>query len=279
MYLAIDIGGTKTLLAVFDNQGSVLEQIKFPTPHDYPLFLEELKKTVGSLRHKEFEGVVSAAPGLIDHEHGIAKGFGNLDWINIPIRDDLSRLVGQPVIIENDAKLAALSEAQLVKEEFGRVLYITISTGIGIGLVVDGKLDKGMLNSEGGQILVEHEGKLVQWEDVASGRSIVERFGKRASDIDDEATWKIITKDIALGLIDLIAVIQPEIIIVGGGVGTHFAKYGHLLEAELKKYETPLVPIPVLRQAGRAEEAVIYGCLELLKQAQHEDSRPDQSAS
>jgi glucokinase len=66
--------------------------------------------------------------------------------------------------------------------------------------------------------------------------------------------------------VDLLAIIQPEVVIIGGGVGTHFDKYGKLLETELKKYQTPLVPIPPIRAAQRPEEAVIYGCYELVKE-------------
>ena len=266
MNLAIDIGGTKTLLAVFDDQGTVLEERRFPTPHDYSAFLTQVKTEAAALEHQDYETCVAAVPGLLDRTLGIARAFGNLSWVDVPIRDDLAKAIGKSVRIENDAKLAALSEAICLKDEFARALYITISTGIGIGLVIDGRLDEGMINSEGGQILVEHQGSLVTWEDVASGRAIVERFGKRASDIDDPAVWQTISHDIAIGLINLIATIQPEVFILGGGVGTHFKKFEASLLRELQKYETPMVPLPVLRQAQRAEKAVIYGCIELLKQ-------------
>ncbi|HET7637931.1 MAG TPA: hypothetical protein VFK47_04245, partial [Ktedonobacteraceae bacterium] len=66
-------------------------------------------------------------------------------------------------------------------------------------------------------------------------------------------------------LIDLIAVIQPEIIIFGGGVDVYFERFEKHLLAELKKYETPLTPIPILRKAARPNEAVVYGCYDLAK--------------
>ena len=70
------------------------------------------------------------------------------------------------------------------------------------------------------------DGELVPWETFASGKAIVRRFGKLASEIDDPAIWKIISRDLALGIIDMAANIQPDVIIIGGGVGTHFKKYG-----------------------------------------------------
>ncbi len=101
---------------------------------------------------------------------------------------------------------------------------------------------------------------------MASGRAIVERFGKRASDIDDPKTWQIISHDMALGLIDLVSVIQPEVIVMGGGVSTNFDKYIAYLRKELKQYETPLVPVPPIIKAQRPEEAVIYGCYDYIRQ-------------
>ncbi len=179
---------------------------------------------------------------------------------------DIEKILNCPVVIENDAKLAGLSEALALDAKPENVLYVTIGTGISCALITDGKINAAMADSEGGLILVEFRDKMTQWEDVISGRAIVERFGKRATDINDERTWKIISRDIAVGLIDLIAVIQPDLIIMGGGVNTNFKKYIMPLKDVLKKFETPLVPIPPIIQAKHPEEAVIYGCYALAKE-------------
>lgn len=68
-----------------------------------------------------------------------------------------------------------------------------------------------------------------------------------------------------MGIIDIDANVYPDAIIIGGGVGTHFHKYGKFLRAELKKYENPMVKTPNVYQAKHPEEAVIYGCYELIK--------------
>ncbi|MDZ7785804.1 MAG: ROK family protein [Candidatus Saccharibacteria bacterium] len=70
---------------------------------------------------------------------------------------------------------------------------------------------------------------------------------------------------IAIGLIDVIATLTPEVIIFGGGVGAHFDKYQDRLMEELKIYENPLLTLPKIIQATRPEEAVVYGCYELAK--------------
>ena len=166
-------------------------------------------------------------------------------------------------MLENDAKMAALSEAMLVKETHHKVLYVTISTGIGMGLVVDGVIDTAFGDGGGRTMLVEHNDKLVPWESFASGHAIVERYGKMAKDINDQQTWRAITRDLTTGFLELIALTQPDIVVIGGSVGTHFQKYEKLLVANLKKYETPLFTIPTIIGAGRPEEAVLFGCYDL----------------
>lgn len=273
MYLAVDIGATKVLLAVFTENGKLTEQLKFPTPEKYPELVTVFAENVAQLKSNDFERAVVAVPGRLDRIRGVGLAFGNRPWINVPIADDFRSILHCPIRIENDAKLAALSEANLIKKDFKKVLYVTISTGISAGLIVDGVIDPAMQDSEGGQMWFEHQGKPTQWEDFASGRAIVAKYGKRASEINDPKTWLTIARNISVGLIELISVIQPEVIVLGGGVGTHFDKYKKPLLNELKKYELPIVPIPPIVKAQNPEEAVIYGCLILAKQDHAEATR------
>lgn len=265
MYLAIDIGGTKTLVASLDDSGVIKECCKFYTPKTYAVFIDELARNVAKLSTESFVASGVGVPGKIDRARGIAVAFGNKPWRNVPIQKDIQKFVQCSVVIENDANLGGLSEAMLLKE-FKRVLYVTISTGIGTGFIVDQKIDPSMANSEGGNILLERSGKLESWEDFASGRAIVQRFGKQASDITDKRTWRVIGHDIAIGIIDLIALMQPEIVVLGGSVGAYYDKFKEFLHEYLKDYENPLITMPVIREATRPELAVIYGCYDLAKQ-------------
>ena len=267
MYLGVDVGGTKTLAAVLDDHGVIKERVKFPTPESYDQWLLELRHQLHHFEHKDFRAAGIAIPVLnFDRELGIARSFGNLAWKNEPVQDDLERVLGCPVVVENDAKLGGLSEAMLLKDTYDKILYVTISTGIGFSLIVNRVIDTAVGDSGGRLLMLEHKGKLVSWESFASGKAILDRYGKLAQDIDDEATWKRIAHDLALGFIELVALFEPEVIVVGGSVGTHFGKYGTFLKAELKKLETPLLPIPPIIGAQRPEEAVVYGCYDLAKQ-------------
>lgn len=268
MILAVDIGGTKTLLAVFDENGQITEKNRFPTPQDYEEFKQHLAEEVAKFTTSTFNAAAVAVPGRIDRQKGIGIAFGNLPWENVPIQSDCQQILGCPVQIENDANLAGLSEAQLLKDQYRKVLYVTISTGIGGVLVVDGAMDPDTLDAEIGHTLYPHEGKLEEWEDFASGKAILERYGKRAEDISDPAIWQQIAEDIALGLFNVIATLTPEVIVIGGGVGTHLEKFQSLLGEALKKHADPMINLPVIVEAQRPEEAVIYGCFELAKASQ-----------
>lgn len=266
MYIGVDIGGTKTLLATLDEHGVITESRQFPTPKEYHHFLLELRHSVAFLATKEFKaGGVALPATTLDRVHGRGVTFGNLPWRNVSVQADLERLLHCPIVVENDAKLGALSEAMLLKGKFSKVLYVTVSTGIGTGLVVNGKIDTNIGDGGGRLMMLEHNGKLVSWEDFASGHAIVERYGKRAQDITDKATWHAIARNLAVGIIELIALVEPEVIVFGGSVGTYFDRFGSLLTNELKKYETPLLKMPELRAAARPEKAVVYGCYDLAK--------------
>ncbi len=266
MYLGVDIGATKTLVAALDEQADIIEQVRFPTPEKYEQFLNELRQTLAGFKHNSFKAGGVGITGIIDREHGRRFASGKLAWQDIPIKTDAELITQCPIIVENDAKLAGLSEAMLLKDSFNKVLYLTVSTGIGFSLIVDGIIDTSIGDSGGNNIMIEDKGKRISWEALASGRAIVKRFGKRAEDIVDEASWKIIAHNVSMGLIEVVAITEPDVVVIGGGVGTHFDRFDRFLTAELKNYKLPSIHLPELRGAQRPEEAVIYGCYDLAKQ-------------
>ncbi len=260
MILTIDVGGTKVLIATFSSTGEITNSKKIKTPIMYPDFINAVKDVIHELTDGEQPKATSIAfPGLIDRDNGVVVSLGNLPWENIPISKDLSDVLTGPIYIENDAKMAGLSEADSLKGQFSRVLYVTISTGIGLGLVVDGKLDQNVSDAGGKAIMLEHQGKIMAWEEFASGRAIVAQTGKLASEITDESDWYLVARNIAIGMIDLIALLTPDCIVIGGGVGTHLDKFQEKLFNELEIYKSRMVKLPQIKKAQHPEEAVIYG--------------------
>lgn len=266
MIIAIDIGGTKTLVACCKPDGTIVSEQRFETPKNYKDFLHELTDAFAKIPLKDRTITSVAAPGKIDRSSGNVVAFGNLPWQNVPLQKDIARICGTKVLIENDANLAGLSETHRLSPLPHRALYITFSTGIGTGLVTDGYLDPDFLDSEGGNMLFEHEGKLQIWEKFASGKAIVAKYGKRASELNDPKAWREIAKCFAVGIVDLTAVLEPDIIIIGGGVGSHFKKFGDFLQQEVNTLTPPIVNKPPIVPAKAPEQAVVYGCVILAKQ-------------
>ena len=159
MIIAIDIGATKTLLAVADQDGKVLNKIKFSSTKDYQEYIQILSDNIKKLSTNRVSIISIGSAGSIDRKNGIIKNSPNLHWINKPIVHDISKMFsGIKVIIENDANLAGLSEAHALSNLNQRVMYVTFSTGIGTGFVVNGLLEPYLLDAEGGHMVFEYKG-------------------------------------------------------------------------------------------------------------------------
>jgi glucokinase len=268
MYVGIDVGGTKTLVAKLSDDGQIIDSRRFPSSHDYSQFLHDLDDSLQALQLEASFRCCIGLPGLINRQTGIAHSFGNLPWRDVPIRDDISRLVGgQTVIIENDARLAGLSEARLIKDKYDNILFLTVSTGIGGALIQDGKIVRALEDTEVGKMPLLHDGDYVHWEEFAGGRAVVTHFHKPASEITDPAQWREIGENLAHGLGALCSVLQPEVIVLGGGVGQYADHYSPVILEFLAKHLHANVRQPqAILAAQRPDKAVIYGCYDLAKQ-------------
>jgi len=263
MYLGIDIGGPKTLVASLDAKGVIQHIEEFPTPQEYPDFITQLSGAIKALGVKEWHGAAAGVPAVVEYDHGYIASIANLAWREVHLKDDLTALVGREVLIENDANLAGLSEAMLVKDEYSDVLYITVSTGIGSGVITGQTINPALAHSEPGHMLLEHEGELVEWEKFASGRAIYQKYGMYAHDITDPNDWEDIAANIAQGLLVMQAVLQPDVIIIGGSIGTYFERYREQLLSILNRHSTAVVPARPVIAARRPEQAVLFGCYDL----------------
>ena len=260
MIVTIDTGGTKTLVASFADNGRMGDSIKFPTPKEPAQYVTELRRVVRErYQGKKVDAIVIALPGII--RDGVAVWCQNLGWANFRAQKMLKDMLpGVPVLIENDANLAGLSETRALRTIPRSSLYVTVSTGIGSGICTNGYIDPGLRYSEAGRALVEYKGKVRQWETFASGRAIVRDYKKFARDIKSKRTWKQISERISRGFLAVIPTIQPDVIIIGGSVGTYFERYGDFLTEILTDNLPPHIPCPKIIQAKHPEEAVVYGC-------------------
>lgn len=260
MIVAIDTGGSKTLISSFDGHGKKGDSTRFPTPHDPKEYIRILQESVELLyAHEKVDLIVVAVPGVI--RDGVVKWCGNLPWKNLHLAELLKNLLpGVPVLLDNDAKLAGLGEARSMATLPETALYVTISTGIGAGLIADGKIDRGMRFSEVGRMPLEYDGVVRIWESFASGHAIVETYKKYARDITSKRTWRQIADRMSRGFLVLIPATQPDVIIIGGSVGTYFVRYEQFLREYLQERLPEHIPCPKIIQAKHPEEAVLYGC-------------------
>ena len=139
-------------------------------------------------------------------------------------------------------------------------LYVTISTGIGTGFISGGMIDPGLRLSEGGRSLVEYNGVVQEWEMFGAGSSVYAAYGKFARDIHSKRVWKQIADRFSRGFLAIIPLAQPDIIIIGGSMGTYFDRYNDALIGILKEKMPPHIPVPTFVRAKDAEKAVIFGC-------------------
>lgn len=260
MIITIDTGGTKTLVSSFGQNGHMGDSVKFPTPSTPSEYVSTLRSVVRErYAHEEVEVIVVALPGIV--REGVAVWCQNLGWSNFDAATAMKDILpGVPVLIDNDANLAGLAETRALHPTPVSSLYITISTGIGSGICTNGYIDPGLRYSEAGRALVEYDGKVQPWETFASGHAIVKVYKKFARDITSKRTWRQIADRISRGFLAVIPILQPDVIIIGGSVGTYFDRYATYLEGILKEHLPAHIPCPKIVQAQHPEQAVIYGC-------------------
>jgi len=262
MIVAVDTGGTKTLIAGYDENGKITTQFKFPTPIKRSEYVEALTTHLNALfdpKATPIDAIVIALPGII--RDGVAVWCNNLHWRNFDLASQLKGVLGgAPLFIENDANLAGLAETRMRDPIPTSSLYVTVSTGIGSGVITNGKIDPGLRHSEAGRALIEYDGVVREWETFASGKAIYNTYGKYARDIHSKRTWRKIADRISRGFLAVIPIIQPDVIIIGGSIGTYFKEYGTDLKGILKEKLPEHIRLPKLVQAKHPEEAVIYGC-------------------
>ena len=229
---ALEAGGTKMVLAVYDEAGQELERLTLPT--------ETPDKTMPPMqaffRNHGIDalGVGSFGPlalGKDDPNYGAITTTPKLAWRNYPLLQRLTEGLDIPSAIDTDVNAAALAEAEAGAARGCRsAVYVTIGTGIGAGICIDGKPVHGMLHPEAGHMLLRphpddplprgvcpyHDGCL---EGLAAGPALGGRVNGNAKDLpDDHPLFALEAHYLAQMCVNLILTVSPEKIILGGGV-------------------------------------------------------------
>jgi glucokinase len=182
--IGVDIGGTKVAAGVVDEQGGIVASARRDTPSNDPAKIEMLiADVVRELQAShDIEAVGIGAAGFVDAARSTVVFAPNLAWRDEPLRRNLEKRCGLPVVVENDANAAAWAEARFGAGRGQQYLVVlTVGTGLGGGLVIGGELYRGRLGiaAEFGHVTVEPGGRRCGcggrgcWERYASGRALI----------------------------------------------------------------------------------------------------------
>ena len=248
----IDIGGTRTrcALAHRGKPHEIYRKTSVATPQQGPGAVVDVVENLIRDKLGAEEAICAVgcvAPGFTDTQSGVVIEAANLNnWINVPLVAELERRLQAPAIVENDVNAAAIAEARLsVPTEVSPVVYVTLSTGVAAGIVIDGKILRGanycageigtmipspeFLNQDwqpGGCLeqLAGGIGLAAQWAEIqgipSNTTSALEVF--QAADAGDVRAAELIRNAIdylAQAIVALVSVLDPEIVILGGSIG------------------------------------------------------------
>ncbi len=259
--IGVDIGGTKVAAGVVDEHGKIIEQVRRPTPSASPERTEQvIGEAIADLigRHR-VTAVGLGAAGFIAETGGTVRFAPNLAWRDEPLRRRVEDLVGLPVVVENDANASAWAEVRFgAARGHEHVIFVSVGTGIGAGIVLDGKLYRGRwgMAGEPGHVRVVPDGRQCGcgnrgcWEQYASGSALVAeardyarrspgaavRLLQLAGGVPEGITGAQVTHAaregdpgaircfetvggwLGQGLADLAAILDPACFVIGGGV-------------------------------------------------------------
>lgn len=285
MIAGIELGGSKTVVAIGTTEGEVHEEWRFPTTSPAETFQQVIswiaeRGVPDSIGIAAF-GPVSVVPGR--DSYGKLLATPKPGWADFSIIGTLQRAFPQALLtLETDVNAAALAEARLgAARGLDDIAYITIGTGIGAGILSGGRLIHGALHSEFGHIKVPRapgdtfagvcsfHGDCL--EGLASGPSIAGRWGRPAAELpSDHPAWSTETWYLAHGILSLLGIASPARVIVGGGVSQaadFHVKTGSLLVSIAAGYFSPLSSSPYIVPPLLGQQAGIKGALLLAGKA------------
>lgn len=279
---ALEAGGTKMVMAIGDENGCIFEQTSIPT--ETPAIT--VRKIIDYFKEKKIEalGIGSFGPVDLDRRsktYGYITSTPKLAWTDYDLVGNLKKELAVPIGFDTDVNASALGEATWGSIRNSRSgIYITIGTGVGVGVYMEGRLLHGMLHPEAGHILLQKHPKDTFegvcpyhpncFEGLASGPAIEKRWGKKAYELKDQPeVWELEAYYIAQGLVNYILTLSPHRIVLGGGVMHQEqlfplirTKVGELLNGYIKTEQLADLDSYIV-PSGLQDNQGILGCLQL----------------
>lgn len=276
--IGIDLGGTNIVAAVVDEKYNIIAKAKTPTavPRSAELIFDDIAKVCkeavekAGLTMNDISSVGLGTPGTVNSD-GVIEFANNLNFDNVPAKDMIiERLGDKPVYVANDANCAALGEAYAGCGNGAKnFIAVTLGTGVGSGVIIDGKIVTGVNNAGGecGHMVIVVDGEACTcgrhgcWEAYASATALINQTKKAMEQYPDSVMHQLAKEEgkvsgktsfdamrrgdiagikvvdqyikyVACGIINLVNALQPEIICVGGGI----CNEGETLLRPLRRY-------------------------------------------
>lgn len=229
---ALEAGGTKMVLGIFDEDGRLLENTKLPTRTPE----KTMPDMISFFAEQKIEKLGIGTFGPVDlrkssPDYGTITATPKLDWRNYPLLKTLQEALQVPAAIDTDVNAAGLAEVRLgAARGCDNAVYVTIGTGIGAGIIIDGQPVHGLMHPEVGHMLLRpnpmdplpqgicpyHESCL---EGLAAGPALSKRAGTDAGNLpDSDPVFTLESDYLAQMCVNLIVTVSPEKIVLGGGV-------------------------------------------------------------
>ncbi len=303
LYIGIDVGGTAIKGAVIDENGRLYGEDSIVTVKGTEIIncIETLCNRLMKLNKEEVKGIGIGCAGVIDSAEGVVVRADNLHLYDFPVVRLLREKIDLPVKISNDANVAALGEAKFgAGKDYKNSILVTLGTGVGGGIIIDGKLFEGnkSAGAEIGHIVIEHGGEPCScgrrgcFEAYSSATALKKRTKWAMEEDAGSAMWKKYTSDtasgktafefaacdtsarevvewyidyLACGLINLANAFRPEVIMLGGGVSNQGEELTGPLQEILDRevFAASYAPVKVTR-ATLGSSAGVYGAVALM---------------
>ncbi|AOA03024.1 ROK family protein [Carnobacterium maltaromaticum] len=282
--LAFDMGGTAVKYGVWSD-GELMAQSNFPTPDTWEQLQAKLIEVKNTLRNEfTLTGVGISAPGSVDTEKGEIGGISAIPYIHhFPIQLAFEELLELPVTIENDANCAALAEIwQGAAKGKKDILFVVIGTGIGGAVIVDGKLHKGK-HLYGGEfgIMVLDDGR--SFSDLGTAANMAKRYsehkgsiftGKEVFDLAEKGETDAVEAVhefyhyLSLGLFNLQFTLDPEMIVIGGGISEKEELFKEINQRIQTRFEEKELKdfLPVIVPCTHKNDANLVGAVAVFKE-------------
>ena len=283
--LGVDLGGTKTEAILLDENFSVIKRKRIPTPqNDYQKILDSISSLVLDISKNVTDFSLGVCtPGAISKQTGLIKNSNTQCLIDKSLKEDLENKLGKKISIENDANCFAMAEATLgAGINFDLIFGVILGTGVGGGIVINKKLHSGRTNigGEWGHHTLHRNGNLCYCgkhgcvETYISGPALENHWkklsGKSQSlkeilpDIDNEhgKKWKDeFLENLGYGLANVIDILDPDAIILGGGLSNIDFLYTEGKESVYSKVFSDLVDTPILKNELGDSAGVFGACM------------------